>query len=37
LTDNYLPVRLKGNHPANNWVQSQVEAVADGTLVAVAS
>ena len=37
LTDNYLPVRLKGNHPANNWVQSQVEGVADGTLVAVAS
>ncbi len=37
LTDNYLPVRLKGNHPSNNWIRSQVEGIADGTLVAVAS
>jgi len=36
LTDNYLPVRLRGNHPANRWLPARVERVLDGTLLGVA-
>jgi tRNA A37 methylthiotransferase MiaB len=37
LTDNYLPMRLTGNHPPNFWLFAKVEKVADGALVASAS
>jgi threonylcarbamoyladenosine tRNA methylthiotransferase MtaB len=37
LTDNYLPVRLRGNHPPNRWLPAQVERVLDGALLAIAS
>lgn len=35
LTDNYLKLKLRGNHTANQWLVAQVRAVADGVLVAV--
>jgi threonylcarbamoyladenosine tRNA methylthiotransferase MtaB len=35
LTDNYLKLRLNGQHEPNRWVQAQVERCEDGTLVAV--
>ncbi|MGA8489591.1 MAG: tRNA (N(6)-L-threonylcarbamoyladenosine(37)-C(2))-methylthiotransferase MtaB [Terriglobales bacterium] len=34
LTDNYLKLRLQGHHQANQWLQAQVQQVADSTLVA---
>ncbi len=36
LTDNYLPIRLKGNHPPNRWITANVETVSDGALVGIA-
>jgi threonylcarbamoyladenosine tRNA methylthiotransferase MtaB len=36
LTDNYLPVRLQGNHPPNRWLPARVERVLDGALLAIA-
>jgi threonylcarbamoyladenosine tRNA methylthiotransferase MtaB len=36
LTDNYLPIRLKGNHPPNRWITAHVETVSDGALVGIA-
>ncbi len=30
LTDNYLPVRLHGNHPPNRWLPVTVEKISDG-------
>jgi threonylcarbamoyladenosine tRNA methylthiotransferase MtaB len=33
LTDNYLKMRLRGRHGANQWLNAQVERVVDGTLV----
>jgi threonylcarbamoyladenosine tRNA methylthiotransferase MtaB len=33
LTDNYLKLRLRGRHEANNWLAARVEDVTDGTLV----
>jgi threonylcarbamoyladenosine tRNA methylthiotransferase MtaB len=35
LTDNYLKLRLNGQHEPNCWVQAQVERCEDGALVAV--
>jgi threonylcarbamoyladenosine tRNA methylthiotransferase MtaB len=35
LTDNYLKLRLQGEHQANRWVKTQVEQVAAGALIAV--
>ena len=35
LTDNYLKLKLRGNHSANQWLLAQVRAVEDGALVAV--
>jgi threonylcarbamoyladenosine tRNA methylthiotransferase MtaB len=35
LTDNYLKLRLNGQHEPNHWVQAQVERCEDGALVAV--
>ena len=34
LTDNYLKLRVVGNHPPNQWVRAQVESVVDGALIA---
>ena len=34
LTDNYLKLRLSGQHEPNRWVQAQVERCRDGALVA---
>jgi len=35
LTDNYLKLRLQGQHDANQWVKAQVEQVEAGALRAV--
>jgi threonylcarbamoyladenosine tRNA methylthiotransferase MtaB len=37
LSDNYLPVRLRGSHPPNLWLQARVERVSDGALLGIAS
>src|SRR5882724_2124028 len=37
LTDNYLAVRLQGNHPPNRWLRAKVEGVLHGALLGVAS
>ena len=36
LTDNYLPVRLQGNHPPNRWIPARIERVLDGALLGIA-
>jgi threonylcarbamoyladenosine tRNA methylthiotransferase MtaB len=36
LTDNYLSMRLQGNHAPNRWLGARVERVTDGTLLGVA-
>jgi threonylcarbamoyladenosine tRNA methylthiotransferase MtaB len=35
LTDNYLKLRLHGQHEANRWVKARVEQVESGALIAV--
>jgi threonylcarbamoyladenosine tRNA methylthiotransferase MtaB len=35
LTDNYLKLRLQGQHEANRWVKARVEQVESGALIAV--
>jgi threonylcarbamoyladenosine tRNA methylthiotransferase MtaB len=35
LSDNYLKVRLQGQHQANQWVKARVEQVESGALIAV--
>ena len=37
LTDNYLKLRLKGPHHANQWVTARVESVENGMLVGISS
>jgi threonylcarbamoyladenosine tRNA methylthiotransferase MtaB len=37
LTDNYLPVRLQGNHPPNRWLPARVERVSGGALLGIAT
>jgi threonylcarbamoyladenosine tRNA methylthiotransferase MtaB len=37
LTDNYLPIRVKGNHPPNRWIPARVERVLDGALWGIAA
>jgi threonylcarbamoyladenosine tRNA methylthiotransferase MtaB len=32
LTDNYLPLRLRGNHRPNVWIHTRIEEVVDGML-----
>jgi threonylcarbamoyladenosine tRNA methylthiotransferase MtaB len=34
LTDNYLKLRLKGQHETNQWVKARVEQLADSALIA---
>jgi threonylcarbamoyladenosine tRNA methylthiotransferase MtaB len=33
LTDNYLKLRLRGRHEANQWLRSRIQNVMDGALV----
>jgi threonylcarbamoyladenosine tRNA methylthiotransferase MtaB len=35
LTDNYLKMRARGRHEANQWMQARVENVVDGSLVGI--
>jgi CRP-like cAMP-binding protein len=37
LSDNYLQVRLLGNHPPNRWLPAKVERVSGGALLGIAS
>jgi threonylcarbamoyladenosine tRNA methylthiotransferase MtaB len=37
LTDNYLKLRLAGQHQANRWIEARVEDVVSGALVGVRS
>jgi tRNA A37 methylthiotransferase MiaB len=37
LTDNYLKLRLKGRHEANQWVAAQVESVENEMLIGISS
>ncbi len=37
LSDNFLKVRLAGNHAANEWVNAEIEGVGDENLMAVAA
>jgi threonylcarbamoyladenosine tRNA methylthiotransferase MtaB len=37
LTDNYLPVRLQGNHTPNRWIVAHAERMEDGSLLGIAS
>jgi hypothetical protein len=35
LTDNYLKLRLAGDHAPNRWITAMVTNVANGTLIAI--
>jgi threonylcarbamoyladenosine tRNA methylthiotransferase MtaB len=37
LTDNYLSMRVRGNHLPNRWISARVERISDGTLLGIAS
>ncbi|MGH7488874.1 MAG: radical SAM protein, partial [bacterium] len=37
LTDNYLPIRVRGNHLPNRWIPTTIETVVDGALLGIAS
>jgi threonylcarbamoyladenosine tRNA methylthiotransferase MtaB len=37
LTDNYLSMRVRGNHPPNRWISARVEQILDGMLLGIAS
>jgi len=37
LTDNYLPVRVLGNHQPNRWIPVRIESASDEALVGLAS
>lgn len=34
LSDNYLPVKVRGEHAANQWISAHVESIANGRLIA---
>ena len=36
LSDNYLKLRLRGQHPSNKWVSSIVELVESDSLITTA-
>jgi threonylcarbamoyladenosine tRNA methylthiotransferase MtaB len=36
LTDNYLPIRVKGKHSPNRWIPSRIEGVREDALMGVA-
>jgi len=37
LTDNYLPMRLRGSHPTNLWTTVRVDGIANGRLIGSAN
>lgn len=37
LTDNYLPVRVRGNHAPNRWIRARIESVSDEALIGIAA
>lgn len=37
LTDNYLKLRLRGQHEPNRWIGAQIQGVVDGALVGMCS
>jgi threonylcarbamoyladenosine tRNA methylthiotransferase MtaB len=37
LTDNYLSMRVRGNHLPNRWISARVERISDGTFLGIAS
>jgi threonylcarbamoyladenosine tRNA methylthiotransferase MtaB len=37
LTDNYLPVRVRGDHPPNRWIPARMERVSGEVLMGVAA
>ncbi len=37
LTDNYLPMRVRGKHARNRWIEAKVEEVWNGELLGIAS
>jgi threonylcarbamoyladenosine tRNA methylthiotransferase MtaB len=37
LTDNYLPIRLRGKHQSNSWIPAKIESVWEGALVGIAA
>jgi threonylcarbamoyladenosine tRNA methylthiotransferase MtaB len=36
LTDNYLPIRVQGNHSPNRWITTRIERIVDGSLLGIA-
>jgi threonylcarbamoyladenosine tRNA methylthiotransferase MtaB len=36
LTDNYLPIRVKGKHSPNRWIPARIEGVREDALMGVA-
>ena len=36
LTDNYLPIRVKGNHSPNRWIPAWIEGIREEVLLGVA-
>jgi threonylcarbamoyladenosine tRNA methylthiotransferase MtaB len=36
LTDNYLPIRVRGKHQPNSWIPAKIESVWEGGLVGIA-
>jgi len=37
LTDNFLPVRVRGNHPPNRWIPARIERVSGEALIGIAA
>jgi threonylcarbamoyladenosine tRNA methylthiotransferase MtaB len=37
LTDNYLPIRVRGKHQSNRWIPTKIERLLDGSLVGIAA
>ncbi len=37
LTDNYLPIRVRGKHQSNSWIPAKIESVWEGALVGIAA
>jgi threonylcarbamoyladenosine tRNA methylthiotransferase MtaB len=37
LTDNYLPVCVRGNHPPNRWIPARIERVSGEVLMGIAA
>jgi threonylcarbamoyladenosine tRNA methylthiotransferase MtaB len=37
LTDNYLPIRVRGKHQSNRWIPTKIERLLQGSLVGIAA